>query len=255
MEGPSSLFIIGGAEDHVGAMTVLRELLAMAGGPKAVIGVVPVSSALPKRTLARYQLLWTGLGARTVPLVPKNRRDAEGSRWASLIASCTAVFFTGGDQVRAAKLVVGTRFHRDLHDFLTHGGIIAGTSAGAALMSRHMIFGGVSDHREGLGLWPGAVVDQHFSERARYPRLLASIQRHPECIGIGIDEDTAVRVDLVSRVFSVVGSGTVTVITPCARVGSGDVSEGVTLDLLRHGDVYRSGHLAQLRSPSQGHDA
>lgn len=261
MQTSPTLLIVGGAEDQVGPMTILREFWSRAGGPAAVIGIVPVASKEPDLAITRYQPVWNRLGgARIVPLVPTTHRDAQSPHWGSLMNSCTAVFVTGGDQLRAADMVVGTRFHAALHDFSARGGLVAGTSAGAAILSRHMIYGGrsgepVSDraveHREGLGLWPRAVIDQHFSSRARWPRLLAAIRAYPDYVGVGVDEDTAVLLDLPTETSTVIGSGTVTLVTsgsvrPDARLT-------LELDILRPGDSYAFPCSALLPQLLKGH--
>ena len=95
---------------------------------------------------------------------------------------------------------------------LARGGVVGGTSAGAAIQSKVMIAGGQTEPRmaTGLDLLPGAIIDQHFLARKRHDRLVAAVTKHPECVGFGIDEGTALVVR--GRRLEVLGNSTVTVI-------------------------------------------
>jgi cyanophycinase len=88
----------------------------------------------------------------------------------------------------------GSLVERELHRLLEGGGVIGGTSAGASAMSRLMIVGGnpLAQVGVGFGLLPEVVIDQHFHNRNRLPRLLGILNQHPEYLGLGIDEETAV---------------------------------------------------------------
>jgi len=108
-----------------------------------------------------------------------------------LDADC--VWFGGGAQGRLRDAYVGTKVHEALHAVLLRGGIVGGYSAGAAILSDVIIRRGNPDPVEdqGFGVLPEIIVDQHFVAREREPRLLAMLSRHPERVGYGIDEDTA----------------------------------------------------------------
>jgi cyanophycinase len=124
------------------------------------------------------------------------------------------VWLAGGDQTLLTKAYQGTAVQRALHRLLAPGGVIGGTSAGAAVMSEVMIRGGnpVAELGRGFGFLPGVIVDQHLSERDRLPRLQGAVDRHPGSLGLGIDEQTAVVVE--GRIASVLGEGQVHVCFP-----------------------------------------
>jgi cyanophycinase len=117
----------------------------------------------------------------------------------------------GGDQTRLAEAYLGTAVEAELRKLLARGGVIGGTSAGAAIMSRLMIAGGNPKPKlgQGLGLIPNVIIDQHFTERKRAPRLRDALASNPGWAGIGIDEATALVVR--GRTIRVVGAGTATV--------------------------------------------
>lgn len=125
------------------------------------------------------------------------------------LEQATAVWISGGDQRRLAERYLGTPVERELKGIVKRGGIIGGTSAGSAIASRVMISGGRQQPviASGLDLLPGAIIDQHFSQRQRYERLASAVQQHPDRVGIGIDESTGLVVN--KREARVLGSGSV----------------------------------------------
>lgn len=136
------------------------------------------------------------------------------------INRATAVFMTGGNQVKLATLVVGTGLGKAIVEANERGAVIAGTSAGASICSRHMVSFGpggttpkfrISHVSEGLGLLSDVIVDQHFTQRNRFGRLFALIAANPAQLGIGIDEDTAAIIT-ADGVMEVKGRGVVTVV-------------------------------------------
>ena len=121
----------------------------------------------------------------------------------------TAVWISGGDQRRLAERYLGTNVEQELKQVVNRGGIIGGTSAGSAIASRVMISGGRQQPviANGLDLLPGAIIDQHFSQRKRYERLASAVQQHPDRVGIGIDESTGLVVS--QKRARVLGAGSV----------------------------------------------
>lgn len=192
------LVLVGGGERPPAA---LERFVAWAGGERARILVVPWASAEPE---AAAQALLEELAA-----YPAAARDAAPSTAAArafdvLLASATGVFFTGGDQVTLMAAVDALGLAPRLRELAGRGVVFGGTSAGTAAMSPLMITG-VGDFTRldplavgaapGLGLLPGTLVDQHFLKRQRHNRLLALVGAHPELLGLGVDEDTALLVD------------------------------------------------------------
>ncbi len=125
------------------------------------------------------------------------------------LQQATAVWISGGDQRRLAERYLGTPVEKELKKVVDRGGIIGGTSAGSAIASRVMISGGRQQPviANGLDLLPGAIIDQHFSQRKRYERLASAVQQHPDRVGIGIDESTGLVVS--QKRARVLGAGSV----------------------------------------------
>ena len=134
-----------------------------------------------------------------------------------LLSAATGVFFSGGDQSRLRTLV-GSRTNDVISARLGDGLVVAGTSAGATAMGRTMILGGAGSDVSaaavrtgpGLGLVPHALIDMHFGERGRLPRLLSAVALDPEHLGIGLDENTGVLIE--GDGFEVIGTGVATVV-------------------------------------------
>ncbi|HEX5727398.1 MAG TPA: cyanophycinase [Longimicrobiaceae bacterium] len=212
------LLVIGGAEDpDEDDLCILPHLVEIAGGKRARIVVCSSPSEDPGRKVEVYGRLFEKIGvAEVIPAPITDRREADAEAVEEAVRRATAVFFTGGDQLRLTALLAGTRFSEAIQERLYGDGlVVAGTSAGAAAMSSVMVIGGRSEgtvRREdvslapGLGYWRDTVVDTHFNQRGRVSRLLTIFSHNPQVLGIGIDEDTAVDVVPGDR-FTVVGRG------------------------------------------------
>ena len=228
----TSLLIIGGAEDKVGRTTVLRRFVRLAGGRKARIVIIPTASSLPDEAVDTYTAIFSRLGAPVVVTVdPPSRPAAADEALVAVIDDATGIFMTGGNQLKLAQLFVGTPLADAISRAHARGAVVAGTSAGASIMSRFMISlgaDGVTPRQRagqltsGLGLLPGVIVDQHFDQRARYGRLMSLVAGSPDLLGIGIDEDTAAEIR-DGRLLTVLGSGAIFVVD--ARTAVSDVSE------------------------------
>lgn len=219
-----SLLIIGGAEDKTHQAAVLRRFVRLAGGAGARIAVIPTASSFAAEAVEVYDTVFSRLGAAStvgVDVASRAEADATGpGSAASLIDGATGVFVTGGNQLKLSQLITGTAMGEAIHRAHERGAVIAGTSAGASIMSAFMISlgdGGVTPrHRasqlsEGFGLLPRVIVDQHFAERGRYGRLLSLIASNPNLLGMGVDEDTAAEIT-DGRMLTVLGSGSVFVV-------------------------------------------
>ena len=228
----TSLLIIGGAEDKVGRATVLRRFVRLAGGRKARIVVIPTASSFPDEAVEAYTTIFSRLGAPEVVAVdPPSRSAAATDSLVQAIDNATGVFMTGGNQLKLSQLFVGTPLADAISRAHARGAVVAGTSAGASIMSQFMISLGAdgvtprqrtSQLTSGLGLLPGVIVDQHFDQRARYGRLMSLVAGSPNLLGMGIDEDTAAEIR-DGRKLTVVGSGAVFVVD--ARAAVSDVPE------------------------------
>lgn len=214
------LMIIGGAEDKEGDCIILREFVRRAGGIQARIVVMTVATGLPGEVGEQYISVFERLGAETVQVVDTPRReDGNDQQAIERINEATGVFFTGGNQARITELLKDTEVHETLKRRLANGLIIAGTSAGAAMMPDMMIAEGESETNprvevvrmeEGMGFFPHVAIDQHFAQRGRLGRLVAAIAQQPVVLGFGIDENTAIAVN--GSIVEVIGAGAITVI-------------------------------------------
>jgi cyanophycinase len=214
----SRLLIIGGAERR--GTAILSRFVALAGGPAARIVVIATASREPGPLEAEYLAEFADLGAGAVEALRLTTRDAANDPATEVtLGAATGVFFTGGDQRRLTTILGGTRVDSLLQSLVGAGTVVlAGTSAGAAIMSGTMIVGGEGpgvttasvQTGPGLEFLPGVLIDMHFAERGRLNRLLSAVALYPHELGLGIDEDTAILAD--GDRFEVLGSGSVTVI-------------------------------------------
>lgn len=208
------LLIIGGAEDKVDERPdiieqmkeftryeILSELLPYYTNKK--IEIVTTGSEVQDKVKKTYQKVFHELGYSNLGFIPiKERRDASKKNYLARAEEAGVVFFTGGDQFRLSTIIGGTPFadiikSRYLSD---EEFIVAGTSAGAMVMSSVMIMGGGLTEAlmyrnlrtsSGLGFLPSCIIDTHFIRRGRFGRLAHAIIMNPEQLGIGLGEDTA----------------------------------------------------------------
>jgi cyanophycinase len=190
---PGSLVIVGGG----GIPDGLRDrFMALAGGKAAKLLIIPTasSSADMKEEDEGYLRPWRKYSPASLGLLhTRSHERANDPAFVKPITEATAVWFGGGDQVELMAAYRGTAVDREFKALLKRGGVIGGTSAGAAVMSDVMIQGGnpKADVGRGFGFLTNAVVDQHFLKRNRINRLLGVLCDRPHLIGIGIDEGTA----------------------------------------------------------------
>jgi len=206
------LVVIGGGTipDDVRART-----LELGGGTGAVVVVLPQASELPE-TGPEAVAVWKKAGAARVSALDVTTPAAA----IAAIKEATLIWFPGGDQTRLMKALANTGIPEAIHARYQQGATVAGTSAGAAVMSKVMITGDgmdlqaitamKTDTAPGLGLWPQVIVDQHFLKRQRHNRLLSAVLDHPDLVGVGIDESTAAVV--TGSQFEAIGKSNIVVI-------------------------------------------
>lgn len=211
---------IGGAENKENDRAILERFIEVSGGRAADIVVIPTASKLAE-TGGKYQALFGELGAARVDVMDfDTRRDCQEPSRLARLAEASGIFFTGGNQLRLTTLLGGTPVAKLIRTRNASGVTVGGTSAGASILSEHMIaFGdegsspvaGSVRLAPGLGLTNRFVIDQHFRERDRFGRLLTALAYNPFAVGIGLDEDTAAFIG-PDNTLEVVGSGGVTVV-------------------------------------------
>ncbi len=191
---------------------IRAKFVELAGGEETQLVVIPTANGRADRQNAGRVDGWIDDGLKSITVLhTRNRNTANRERFVAPLKTATAVWFEGGAQSRIADAYLGTAVERELNALLQRGGVIGGTSAGAAIMSRTMIARNnpVPDVQTGFQLLPGTIIDQHFLKRNRQPRLRRALHDHPGLFGLGIDENTALVVR--GRRMRVFGDSTVTV--------------------------------------------
>ncbi|HHU78839.1 MAG: cyanophycinase [Caldicoprobacterales bacterium] len=239
------LVIIGGAEDKENQCTILKKIAKLAGGKEGKLVVLTAATEYPSQVGKEYKDIFTQLGISNVDALHiEKREDAEDPESLTRMEDADCIFFTGGDQLKITSLIGGTKTEHFLKSAFSEGLVIAGTSAGASVMSETMIISGTDDEAPkrctvkmapGLGLIKGVVIDQHFAQRGRIGRLLAAIAQNPGMLGIGLDEDTAVVVN-PNNILEVIGSNAAAILDG-ARSSYTNVSESNPDDILAFTDV------------------
>ncbi|MDQ6757008.1 MAG: cyanophycinase [Bacteroidota bacterium] len=232
------LFAIGGAEDkgvdlekgHIVRnnlnffeLGILRRIVEEAGGPDIRIEVITTASMIPYEVGENYLNAFGKIGCTNIGVMPiRTRADAMNTDYIERIRTCGAVMFSGGNQLRLSATFGGTemlgialdRYH-DEKNF-----VVAGTSAGAMAMSNTMIYEGNATRAHlkgevkittGLGFMDDVIFDSHFEKRGRFGRLAQAIATNPQCLGIGLGEDTGMLITEGNK-MEAIGSGLVIII-------------------------------------------
>jgi len=240
-----TLVIVGG-----GGMpqAILDAFLSASGGKGGVVGIIPTSTSDPDGALKEWKEDLDKAGMTCVALDVRTRADASRPDLLQQARRCTGFWFSGGDQNRVGDMIVGSPLHRLVLDRYEEGAAIGGTSAGAAIMSKVMLTGddrnghealsefgpGAYQTREGMGFLPaGVVVDQHFLRRGRENRLFSVIMAHPDHLGLGIDEATALVVKTGRA--TVLGERSVMVFDPAGMILNGATFQNLRIHVLRAG--------------------
>lgn len=216
----TTLMAIGGAVDFE-EPSIFREFIRRSGGAMARILVLPQASGL-KGSGKEYVKAFHGLGVKTKPLALefRERRLADRKQHLEAIRNATGIFLAGGTQMRITALVGGTDFEYELLAAFKRGAVVAGTSAGTAVMSKVMIaYGksgatpreGLARFSPGLGFTDRIVFDQHFRQRDRLGRLAYAVAMHPGLLGVGVDENTCAIVE-DDALITVCGNHAITII-------------------------------------------
>lgn len=213
-----NLIIIGGAEDKKGDKEILKRVAKYIDTKNEKLIIATIATQYPEKSYENYKNIFSNLGVENIDKLDiSNREEAFKKENIELINDANLLFFTGGDQLRITSMIGGTPVYDAIKNLCINGGLIAGTSAGASVMSDTIIVEGEDDESPhkctlkmspGLGLVNNIIIDQHFAQRGRIGRLLTAIAQNPEVLGIGIDEDTAIVVS-DKGTAEVIGSGAV----------------------------------------------
>jgi cyanophycinase len=216
----TTLMAIGGAVNFEEPV-IFKEFVRRTGGAKARIAILPQASGL-KDTGKEYVKTFQELGVKSKPisLEFRERKLADKKDHLDMLRNATGIFIAGGTQIRITSLIGGTEFEQELLSAFRRGAVVAGTSAGTAVMSRVMIaYGkggatpreGLARFSPGLGFTDKILFDQHFRQRDRLGRLAYAISMHPGALGVGVDENTCAIVEDDRRI-SVLGKHAVTIV-------------------------------------------
>ncbi|MBM4074851.1 MAG: cyanophycinase, partial [Planctomycetes bacterium] len=232
---PGTLFIVGGGPLPP---EVLDRYFELAGGEKARIVIIPTANILAGTPDIETPIAhWRTRKHTSIEFMhTRDRLEADRPAFSEKLLQATAIWIMGGNQNWLAETYLGTLVERRCHDFLARGGVIGGTSAGAAVMSKTMIAGGkqIPILASGFGFLPGTVIDQHFKKRNRFDRLKEAVEQTSGLIGLGIDESTALVVQ--GRTLQVIGNSDVTVLanaTESRPIYHHTIAAGQSEDLIK----------------------
>lgn len=283
--GKGSLVVVGGALESSNG-DIYRKFIELAGGKKAVIGIIGAASTKPVKYSNdfKHDLIRYGVKEKNIYIVPiavkddKTTKDVDESKWVqnvnnhevvNMIKKCTGIWFVGGDQTRITSVLYNQDGSNTLSldaiwSIYSNGGVIGGTSAGAAIMSNPMIAGGNSmgaltngftdkydDYNDqeqgpvyatrGLGFFNQGIIDQHFDRKARLGRLIVTTLANKDkfSLGFGIDENTALVYYSGKNEIEAIGRGGVVVIDTINSIKSENGTiNNVDISYIEKGDRF-----------------
>ncbi len=250
------LFIIGGGSRPDEMINRLIDEAGLRDG--GYIFILPMASEE-----ADSAIIWSGeqflkKGIKNVTGFNFKADIVPEQKWLDSLENASLIYISGGDQARFMKTVSGSPVFDAIHNAFKNGAVIAGTSAGAAVMSSKMITGNELRYPEyhetfrrietkniefadGLGLMKNVIIDQHFVMRSRHNRLLTAVLENPKIPGIGIDEATAILIK--ENKAEVVGNSQVIVFRNKGKgtntAGNKMGSRKIVLDIYLPGEKFR----------------
>jgi len=202
--GPAkgTLLVIGGAASDI-FYDKFMELVGGADAPIVVIPTAMTSDKLTSEDLDRFKRSFTERGFKNVTVLHTRERDVANSKaFTKPIKKAAGVWFSGGRQWRHADSYLNTRTQEAFFKLLDRGGVIAGSSAGATIQGSYLARGDtkkntimMGDHEVGLGFITSVAIDQHLFARNRQFDMFEILEKRPELLGIGLDEDTGIIVE------------------------------------------------------------
>jgi cyanophycinase len=238
-----TLVIVGGGRI---APEIAQRFVSLAGGPDANIVVIPTAAPDAQINPAEIKLRFSVVfnSKNIVVLHTRDRQVADSKEFTDPLRHAGGVWIAGGRQWRLADAYLGTLTEREIKGVLARGGVVGGSSAGATIQGSYLVRGASATadnpdgdntimmapgHEAGLGLLQNATIDQHLLTRHRENDLVAVIAAHPELLGIGIDEATAVVVH--GGEFEVIGESKV-------GIYDGKEHDGKRYYFLSHGQKF-----------------
>jgi cyanophycinase len=251
------LVIIGGGDK---TNAIMQKIVDLAGGVDAKIVVIPNASSEPLESALYNVEEFKNLGCTKVEYIMFKREDADKDSLVEKLSGATGIFFSGGDQSFLTRDMLDSKLLKRVYEIYRNGGVISGTSAGAAVMSEVMITGnelinkdsseifitiqkGNVEVKEGFGFIKTAFIDQHFIKRKRLNRTISVILENPDLLGIGIDESTCIVVN-PDETFEVIGENQVIVFDATNSKNiemdkNGNLgAENIRMDILISGDKF-----------------
>ncbi len=223
--GPQNghLIIVGG---NLSDSSIYARFMALAGGPDALIVIIPTAGndefLIEQNGIERTKERFKDNGFNNIAVLhTRNREEANTQEFYAPIQNAEGVWFSGGRQWRLADAYLNTKTHEELFKLLDRGGVIGGSSAGASIQGSYLVRGDtktnvvmMGDHEEGLGFLTHCAIDQHLLALNRQFDILEILATHPELLGIGLDENTAIVVhgdefEVIGESFVAVYDGTV----------------------------------------------
>ncbi|MFW5790717.1 MAG: cyanophycinase [Bacillota bacterium] len=219
---PQGLLVaIGGREDKEDDLEILSTLVSLVEAEVSKIEIITTATNFPEETGQEYIAAFSREGESSVGILNVDSRESAGDpKFLERIKVADIIFFTGGDQLRITSILAGSPIIDEIkRRYLEERCIIAGTSAGAAAMSRTMIYGGDSSEAlqkgavnlgDGIGLIDNVVIDTHFVERGRFSRLMQVLSINPVNLGIGLGEDAGIIIEK-GHIIKAIGTGLVVI--------------------------------------------
>ncbi len=216
-----TLIAIGGNEDKREALKVLTKIINEGKGSETNIKIITTASIKPQIAGGIYKKVFEKIGVKQCEVINIDTREqANNFELIQHVREADTIFFSGGDQLRLTSILGGTSFLEEVKKCYTQGTIIAGTSAGATILSDTTIFDGKSKTAllkghvfmgSGFGFIKYVIFDTHFIGRGRISRLFQVLATNPENIGVGLGEDTGVLIRN-NDIIEVFGNGSVIIV-------------------------------------------
>jgi cyanophycinase len=203
MTPAGTVVAIGGNEDKENDLDILTQTVRLSSADTPRIALITTASSEPETMADTYLRAFGDIGSNSVDVLHMDTREEAGDEGKlALVKEADIVFFTGGDQLRITSILGGLPILTEIRrKFFEDDCVVAGTSAGASVLSETMIYEGESPEAlkkgtvqmtPGIGLLRKVVIDSHFIKRGRFSRLMEMVAGNPGIIGIGLGEDTGV---------------------------------------------------------------